>query len=297
MSLNSESVTSAVSSGRVEVYLRLIKLRLVLLVLVSCASGFFLGNRGSLRFSDFFLSLAGSAFLAGGVLALNQWMEYEYDARMNRTALRPIPAGELSRFKAGSFGFGVLILGVLILWAGAQQVSLGIGILIVILYLGFYTPMKRWTSLCVYVGAVAGALPPLMGWASANPSFDRGAWTLAGILFFWQLLHFTAIAWIYREDYARAGFKLSEIQDKTGVRTSRKALVWGFVLILFSFIPYTIHMAGTAYFGVACVLAGLLLYFNLLALHTHTKKDARRLMLGSIMYLFVLLTAMMLDKI
>jgi protoheme IX farnesyltransferase len=279
------------------VYLRLIKIRLVFLVLVSYACGFFLGGGAGSGLAVFLPSLAAAALMASGVLALNQWMEHEYDDRMKRTAARPIPSGDLSPAQAKLFGAALLLSGGAVLLASGQVKGFFIGALIALLYLGFYTPMKRWTPFCVYVGALAGALPPLMGWAASGTAFGSGAWALAGILFFWQLLHFTAIAWIYRQEYAGAGFVLSEVKDMTGVRTSRKALVWGLLLALTSFVPYFIHMAGSIYFGVACLLSGILLYLNFLAVRFHSKNDARHLMLGSLAYLFILLAVMMLDKI
>ncbi len=298
---NSGTLTADVRSAdfkhRLSVYLRLVKLRLVLLVLVSCATGFALANRGPVDWSKFLPVVMGAALMAAGVLALNQWMEREYDSRMVRTSSRPLPMGDLNKTEAFGFGFLLILAGSFVLLLSAQIMSLKLGLLTVILYLAFYTPMKRWTSLCVYVGAVAGALPPLMGWAAVRPEFSAGAWTIFAILFFWQLLHFTAIAWVYREDYRRAGFALSEIRDVSGVRTSRKALVWGIFLVAVSLIPTLIALSGWVYFAAALVLGGWVLSLNLNFMKRLECKSAKKLMLSTILYLFLLLGFMVFNKI
>lgn len=279
------------------VYLRLVKLRLVLLVLVTCAAGFHMANPDPFLMGSFLTVLAGSTLLAGGVLTLNQWMEHEYDGRMARTAGRPIPAGDISRFKAGVFGCALVLAGLAVLLAARHDISLFLGILTAILYLAVYTPMKRWTPFCVYAGAVAGALPPLMGWAASGRPFGTGAWALAGILFFWQLVHFTAIAWLYREDYKQAGFVLFETHDKTGKSTFIKAQIYGLMTVLLSAVPYAVHLAGTAYLAASAVLGALLIYLDVQLFRRKGPAEARRLMLGSILYLFILLAILVIDRV
>ena len=276
--------------------LRLVKFRLVSLSLLSCCAGFVLGTPGTVRTGFLAAVMAASGALAAGGLALNQWMEQKFDRLMVRTERRPLPAGDLSGVQALAFGLGLTALGALGMFFFVNLQSLFFGVLTLVLYLGFYTPMKRWTPLSVHVGAIAGALPVFIGWTAANPVLTGGAWSLFSLLFFWQWLHFSLIAWVYREDYSRGGFVFLELKDSEGVRTGQRALAVCGILFGISFIPAGMHLAGVFYAGLACVLGSMLIFLSLRAIRD-MKTGARPLMHASVLYLFALLTAMILDRI
>lgn len=284
-------------TAQFSIYSRLVKWRLILLVMVSGAAGFVLGNRGPVAPFVFLTSMLGTGLLASGSLALNQWMEPEYDGRMTRTAGRPLPSRQLAKNQALLFGTGLIFAGALILMVRGFWTTWVLGLLTVFLYLACYTPMKRSTSLCVYAGAASGALPPLMGWAAVHSQLTWEAWSLFAVLFAWQIVHFAAIAWLFREDYRRAGFAFSEIKDASGKRTARKMFYWSAVLVLFSLVPFALHLAGRIYLAAAILLGGWLLTLGFQGLRKMTEAHARKLMLASILYLFALLSVMVFNKI
>ncbi len=279
------------------IYSRLVKWRLILLVMVSGAAGYLLGSRGPLDFMLFLTCMTGTGLLASGSLALNQWMEPEYDSKMARTAGRPLPRGELAGNQALFFGLGLITAGALILLSQGFLTTLFLGVLTVLLYLVFYTPMKRSTSWSVYAGAASGSLPPLMGWAAINPRITPEAWSLFAVLFAWQIVHFAAIAWLFREDYRRAGFVFSELKDESGKRTARKAFYWSSALVFFSLAPVWMHLCGRVYLVAAVLLGGGLLWMSIQSLRKMAHAEARNLMLASILYLFALLSFMVFNKI
>src|SRR6266581_9105834 len=243
-------------------YWALTKPEVNVLVLASTLAGFYLGSRGPLSGLRLAHTLLGTLLVASGTATLNQFIEREYDARMRRTANRPLPAGRLA--PSWALGFGVLLSA-----AGALDLALAVNALSSLLavltlgsYLAFYTPLKRRTPLCTLVGAFPGAMPPLIGWAAAHGSLSLEAWVLYAILFFWQFPHFLAIAWMYREDYARAGLRMLPGRDVEGRFTSGEILVFTAALLPVSILPALLGHAGLLYLSGAVVLGLVFLIYG-----------------------------------
>ncbi len=281
----------------VSVYSDLFKARLTSLVLVTTAVGFYLGWRGPVDYLLMLETLLGTALLASGASALNQLFEREYDAQMRRTQDRPLPSG---RLQPGS----VLWLGVTTSAAGLCYLAIAVNVITAFLglcsllgYLFVYTPLKRVTWLNTLVGAVFGALPVLMGWTAARGGLNAAGWALFGILALWQLPHFMAIAWLYRDDYARGGFKMLAVLDPDGHRTGRQAVTHACALLLVSLVPFCLNLTGKLSLGSALVLGLGFLWFAVRFARNLTISRARQLFYASILYLPLLLALMVLDKI
>ena len=275
----------------------LFKARLTTLVLLTTGVGFHAGTRGSLDLALLMQTLLGTAFLAAGAAALNQWLERDYDAQMRRTQDRPLPSGHLRPQTALVVGSACVASGLGWLVLATNPMTSALGAVTLLIYLFIYTPLKRVTPLNTLVGAVPGALPPLMGWTAARGSADAGGWALFAILVCWQLPHFLAIAWLYREDYARAGFAMLPVFDPDGRRTAGRALCHALGLLPVSLLPYGLHLAGPVYLGGAVVL-GLIFVRAALQFRRQVAPDtARRLFYVSILYLPLLLALMVMDKI
>jgi protoheme IX farnesyltransferase len=277
-------------------FVELTKPRVVAMILITTLVGFYLGS--STR-PDWFLlaaTLVGTALAAGGTLALNQYLERDADLRMRRTQGRPLPSGRLLPLDALLFGAALTAVGLLVLTILVNPLSGLVTATTVVTYLGCYTPMKRRSPLCSVVGAVPGALPPVAGWAAAG-SLSAGAWSLFGILFLWQLPHSLAIARLYADDYARAGFRLLPIVDRDGHGTERQILVNCLALLAVSLTPTLLGVAGALYFSVALAAGvGFLAFAAALAVRP-SLEGARRVMLASLIYLPVLLVCMAGDKV
>jgi protoheme IX farnesyltransferase len=280
----------------VAVYLELFKARLTLLVLITTLVGFYLGSHGPLNGLLLLHTMLGTALLAAGASALNQLWEREYDARMRRTQDRPLPSGRLQPQTVLLVGCGTAGLGMVELALGVNLATALLGAATLISYLFIYTPLKRVTWLNTAIGAVPGGLPPLMGWAAARGQLTLEGWTLFGILALWQVPHFMAIAWIYRDEYARAGFKMLPVLDPAGRRTGRQALVHTLLLLPLSVCPFLLKITGPIYLAGATVLGLLFLWFAFQFARHLTIPRARQLFYISIVYLPLLLTAMVLDK-
>jgi len=267
------------------------------LVLASTLAGFYLGSRGPLSGLRLAHTLLGTLLVASGTATLNQFIEREYDARMRRTANRPLPAGRLA--PSWALGFGVLLSA-----AGALDLALAVNALSSLLalftlgsYLAFYTPLKRRTPLCTLVGAFPGAMPPLIGWAAARGSLGREAWVLYAVLFLWQFPHFLGIAWMYREDYARAGYIMLPPKDVDGRFTGREIFVFTLALLPVSLIPVFLNQAGAIYCLGASLVGLAFLFCGARLAHSRSNALARRLVLASVIYLPLLFGLMMVDKI
>lgn len=267
------------------------------LVLVTAAVGFYLGAAGSFDLSLLLHALAGTALLAGGTNALNQYAEREADAQMKRTRERPLPAGRLRPFSALAFATAISLAGAVHLALAVNLLTALLGAAALIVYVFVYTPLKRRTSLCTIVGAVPGAIPPLMGWAAARGELDVLAWVLFAIVFFWQLPHFLAIAWLYRQDYARAGFPMLPVLDPTGSRTARQILLYTLALVVVSLLTTVLGLTGAIYFFGALTLGLGFLGLGVALAFARGGHQARRLFLGSVIYLPVLLILMVVDKV
>lgn len=274
----------------------LVKSRIAGMVAVTCAAGFVLGSAGAIDGVLLAHALVGTTLVAMAGGALNQVLEREFDARMERTSDRPIPGGRIGADAA-------LALGALLALTGLAQLALAVDLLTALLgaatlagYLFVYTPLKRVTSLATVVGAVPGAMPPVMGWTAARGELDAGAWALFGILFLWQLPHFLAIAWMYRHDYARGGFPLITVDDPDGRRTGRQALLWAAALVPVSLAPAALGLTGVIYFLGALSLS--LAFFGAAVAFARARSHpaARRLLLVSVLYLPAILAVMLADR-
>ena len=279
------------------VFSDLVKARLTLLVLLTTLVGFYMGYPGPLDLLLLLHTMLGTALVAAGASALNQLLEREHDAKMERTEDRPLPSGRLQPATVLLFGGISAGLGLLYLSLAVNPLTSLLGAATLGSYLFIYTPLKRVTTLNTVVGAIPGALPPLMGWAAARGEISSGGWALFAILFFWQLPHFLAIAWIYREQYERAGFVMLPVVDPSGERTGRQAVSHTLGLLPFSLCPFVFHLAGPTYLAGALVLGAAYLWFAIQFSRQLSLTAARRLFFMSITYLPLLLGLMVLDKI
>ncbi len=285
----------AVSPPRVADFVELTKPRITALVLVTAAVGYAVGGGAALSAINFILFMVGTALLCGGASALNQYLERDADARMTRTSRRPLPAGRLTPPDALAFGLTISAVGLVVL-AGVNLLTLALGAASLLSYVLAYTPLKRVTSLCTVVGAVPGALPPLMGWAAARGSLGPAGWGLFAILFLWQLPHFLAIGWLYREDYARGGFAMLAVTDRDGSSSGRQAALYATALLPVTLAAGLLAAAGKAYLWGALVLGVVFLACALAFLWNRSTGSARRLFLVSVLYLPLLLCLMVVDR-
>jgi heme o synthase len=292
--LRAESISSY---SKPWAYVVLTKPDVTFLVVITTVAGFYLGSHGSLDWLRLLNTLCGTMLVGAGTAALNQYVERDMDAVMRRTAARPLPSGLLQPGEVLLFGIGTIILGTAWLVLAVNALSAMIALATCILYLGAYTPLKTRTTLATAVGAVPGALPPLIGWAAATGSISLGAWVLFAILFFWQFPHFMAIAWMYREDYGRAGILMLPVVDKKGDATFRQIVITSTVLVWVSVLPSLMGMAGLNYFFGALVLGMFLLQVSLWANRSRTNVRAKWLMHATVAHIPILLAWMILDKI
>ncbi|MBI4227918.1 MAG: protoheme IX farnesyltransferase [Candidatus Omnitrophica bacterium] len=286
-------------SGTVPIsaYLELTKPRLTLLAVLTTWVGLHLAAPGPVPAALALATLAGAALVGGAGGALNQYLEWERDAKMARTRRRPLPSGRLAPRAARTFGLLLGGLGLAVLALSVNLLAAGLGLATLITYLAVYTPLKTRTPLCTLAGAVPGALPPLIGWAAARGALDAGGWTLFALMFLWQLPHFLALAWMYRDDYARAGFQMLPAMDPTGHAVGRQIALSCLALLPVSLVPTVLQVTGNLYFAVALILGLAFLGLGTAAAVAQTPQSARRLFLASITYLPGLFTAMALDKI
>lgn len=278
-------------------FLLLTKPRVVLMVLVTTMVGYYLGSTGAPGYLRLLHALIGTALAAAGTLALNQFLEREVDARMERTRLRPLPDGRLQPFEALAFGATITAAGLVYLLLTVGPPSAAVTAVIVGLYLFAYTPLKLRSSLCMVVGAIPGALPPVAGWVAARGELGVGAWVLFAILFLWQLPHTLAIARLYQDDYARAGIQVLPVVDPEGTSTERQIVAGCLALLAVGLLPTLIGLAGPAYFVGALTLGVVFLGCGMLHAMSRSAPAARRLVFASLLYLPTLLILMALDKV
>lgn len=278
-------------------YMVLTKPDVTFLVVITTLAGFYLGSRGPIEWGLMLLTVCATMLVAGGTAALNQYVEREQDALMRRTASRPLPSGQLQPREVLVFGLVAIVLGAVWLAAAANVLSALVALATSALYLGLYTPLKTRTTLSTAVGAIPGALPPLIGWAAARGSISPAAWVLFAILFFWQFPHFMSIAWIYREDYARAGIRMLPVVDRTGDSTFRQIIGTSAVLVWVSALPSLVGMAGVWYFFGALLLGMILLQVGLWANRSRTNVRAKWLMHATVAHIPILLLWLVLDKL
>jgi protoheme IX farnesyltransferase len=278
-------------------YVVLTKPDVTFLVVLTTIAGFYLGSRGPLDWVLLLHTLGGTLLVAGGTSALNQYVERDMDALMRRTAARPLPSGTLQPREVLLFGVGSIIIGAAWLALAVNGLSALVALSTCVLYLGLYTPLKTRTTFSTAVGAIPGALPPLIGWAAARGSLSLGAWVLFAILFFWQFPHFMAIAWMYREDYARAGIRMLPTVDPKGDATFRQIVCTSAILVWVSALPSVIGMAGMGYFFGALVLGMLLLQVGLWANRSRTNLRAKWLMHATVAHIPLLLIWLIVDRL
>lgn len=277
-------------------YYELLKPRMNLLILGTTTVGFSLAAKTTADWLRLPNALIGTAFCAAGAAILNQWMERDFDARMHRTADRPLPTGRVSARQALLLGLAASAVGALWLLAFVNGLTAILGSATLASYVLIYTPLKRITTLNTIVGAVPGAIPPMMGWTAVTGQLAAPAWALFGILFVWQIPHFLAIATIYREDYQRGGFKMLPVDDPTLAATGRQILLYSAALLPVSLLPAMAHMGGKVYTIAAVALGAGFFAVAVSCARNRTRTQARQLFFASIIYLPVLLAVLMMDQ-
>jgi len=288
--------TRAPSTNRAADYVELVKPNIVGLILVTVAAGFYVGSAGTLHLMLLVHTLVGSALVAAGSNALNQILERNIDARMRRTKTRPLPSGRLRGSESTVFAWVMGVVGVAYLAAFTNWTVAVLAAATLASYVFVYTPLKRVTSLNTLVGAVPGALPIVGGWAAAHQSLGLRAWVLFAILFFWQLPHFLALAWIYREDYERAGLRMLSVTRGAGA-TFRQALLYAAALLPVSLLPTVLDTTGWVYFAGALVGGLWLIWSTASVAVDRTPAKARRLFVATVVYLPVVMGLMVVDKV
>ncbi len=287
----------AAAASRISAYISLTKPRIVAMVQVTVGVGFVLGARGSANPATLALTLLGTGLVAGGASALNQWMERARDARMRRTANRALPMGRVGAVEAALFGSGLGLAGTAILLWSANWLAAAVAVSTLLLYILVYTPLKPRTTLNTAVGAIPGALPPVIGWVAATQTLGIEAFSLFLIVFLWQFPHFLAIAWIYREDYARGGLKMLPEIDPHGALTGQQATLYALSLVPAGLLPATIGLAGPFYFLGALTLGFLYLGAAIQFWTCVSESTARRLLRMSFLYLPVVLILLVLNPL
>lgn len=299
MKATAQPLTQVASTEKswIAVYAELFKARLTFLVVLTTLVGFYIGSIGPVNYLLMLHTVLGTALVASGASALNQLWERKHDARMRRTQDRPLPSGRLQPQSVLLIGCTSAILGLCYLTLAVNWLTSVIGACSLMTYLFVYTPLKRVTWLNTAVGAIPGGLPPLMGWTAARGHLSADAWALFGILAIWQLPHFMAIAWMYRDEYARAGFKMLPVLDPDGHRTGSQAVTHTLALVPVSLCPSLVNLTGPIYFTGAFVLGLIFIWSAVQFSRQLTISRARQLFYVSILYLPLLLGLMVLDKV
>ena len=277
-------------------YLELTKPRLSMLSVLTAMVGYF-AARPETDAAKFVLLLVGTCLAAGGVAALNQWMESDTDARMKRTADRPIPAGKVPTGSAFVLGWIMCVVALFLLFATVDRLAALFTLATIVSYLGWYTPAKRWSTWSTEIGAVAGAFPPLIGWAAGEGRITALGWILFGILYFWQIPHFMAVAWTYRRDYSAVHFPMLPVRDEAGGKVALWSLTNTVALVLVSLLPPFLGLASRGYGLAAAVCGAWFLWRAVVFLHRDSRDlAARRLFFASIIYLPLVLGALVADR-
>jgi len=281
---------------RFAAYVELTKPRITFLIVLTAAAGFGLASYGAIDYRALLRAMVGIALLSSGIATLNQYIERDLDARMRRTAERPLPSGKLTPLEALVFGTVLTVVAELYLVTIVNPLSALLGLIVIAGYLFGYTPLKTRTSLSTLVGAFPGAVPPLIGWTAARGDVSIEGWVLFAILFLWQFPHFLAIALLYREDYARAGILMLPVVEPDGRVTGQQIVAYSLMLLPVSLLPTLLGVSGKTYFLGAAILGLLFLYSSVRAACCKSRYEARRLLLASVLYLPALFILMVLDK-
>lgn len=295
--MRTDAVALVGSRERMRDFVALAKPRLNFLVVASALAGYWMAGVEGLGVVRLAGTLLGTALVAGGASAFNQLFERDLDALMRRTRLRPLADQRLQPVEGAAFGTVTAVTGLLILAAAANLLAAGVAFVTLASYVVVYTPLKRRSSFGTVIGAIPGALPPIIGWAAAREDLSTNAWILFGIVFLWQLPHFLAIAWIYREDYARAGYPMLPVIDPDGRSTGRQSVLYAAALVPLSLAPTLMGLAGKTYFGGALVLGLLFVALTVRFANTRSVRDARRVFFGSIIYLPLIWILMIADRL
>jgi heme o synthase len=298
MNLEHSTVPAAWAARRIGLvdYLELTKPGVTTLILFATLVGFYLGSPQGIQIVLLLHTLLGTALVAGGTAALNQYWEREGDSKMWRTRSRPLPTGRLAPWKALWFGIGTAAAGTAYLWWQVNFLSGALAAATLASYLFLYTPLKTRTSLCTLIGSFPGAVPPLIGWAAAQGSLNTVAWVLYGILFLWQFPHFFSIAWLYRDDYERAGIAMLPVLEPDCESTARQIVIYTVALLPVSLFPTFLGATGWIYLGGALLLGLGFLYVAMRTALVKTKLEARRLLQASVIYLPLIYGLMLIDK-
>lgn len=283
--------------SRAAAYFALTKPDVSFLVVLTTAAGYYMGSRGPLDLARLFNTTLATTLIAAGTSTLNQYIERDLDAKMRRTASRPLPSGQLQPREAFLFGAGLAVAGATYLAFAAGALACFLGVFTAVSYLSAYTPLKTRTTWATFVGAFPGAIPPMIGWVAASGSLGTGAWLLFAILFLWQFPHFDAIAWMYREDYSRAGIRMLPVVDRSGARTFRQIVLTASALVAVSILPAITGLAGVRYFFGALVLSILLVQVCLWAAASKSNVRTKWLMHATVAHIPLLLALMMYDKL
>jgi protoheme IX farnesyltransferase len=281
---------------RIAAYVELTKPRITFLIVLTSAAGFALASPGAVNYSALLSAMFGIALLSSGIATLNQYIERDLDSLMRRTADRPLPSGKLHPNEALFFGWTLTIVAEVYLALMVNPLSALLGLTVIAGYLFAYTPLKTRTTLSTMVGAFPGAVPPLIGWAAARGEIGLEAWVLFAILFLWQFPHFLAIAWMYREDYGRAGILMLPVVEPDGRVTAQQIVVYTVLLLPVSLLPAVLGTSGKIYFVGAIVLGLLFLYSSVRAAMSKSRQEAKRLLLASVIYLPLLFILMVVNR-
>jgi len=283
-------------TGIVADFMAITKARLSMLVLITAFVGFCMGSDARIDWVLLFHTLAGTALVAASAAIFNQAVEARVDALMERTRDRPLPAGRMRTSTAFLLGTVFGVIGIVYLDLLVNIFCAGLAAATLAIYILIYTPMKRRTSFCVTVGAVSGAIPPVIGWTAANPEVSIGTWILFAVLFCWQMPHFLSIAWMYRDEYAQAGFRMLRQNDQTGLDTALRALFFAGGLAAVTVLPSILGMAGPIYLLGSLALNAIMIYFAIRFIRQRTRLSARQLFFASILYLPFILSLMVFTK-
>lgn len=281
---------------RLLAFVELTKPRIAFMLVLTAAAGFYLGNRGTFDLLLFANAMIGIALLAFGVATLNQWLEKRTDAMMDRTANRPLPSGKVSNVEALIFGSILCIGAEAYLFFLVNPLTALLGLSVIVGYVLLYTPLKTRTSASTAIGAIPGAMPPLMGWTASANEITLGAWALFAFLFLWQFPHFLAIAWMYKDQYAKAGILMLPVVEPSGRITARQIVLFAIMMVPISLAPFFLGFAGWVFLIVGVILGAWFLVESIRTARAKTPEMARRLLLVSVLYLPVMFALMVLDK-
>lgn len=280
---------------KINSYLELTKPRIAFMLVLTSAAGFYLGSAGGFNIGLFVNSMLGITLLAFGVATLNQYIERDIDTLMERTAKRPLPAGKLTPMEALIFGTVLCAVAEVYLLFLVNGLTAALGVAVIVGYVLLYTPLKTRTSASTAIGAIPGAMPPLMGWTAAANHIDLSAWALFVLLFLWQFPHFFAIAWMYKEQYAKAGIVMLPVVEKDGRITARQIVLFTVMLLPVSVAPFFLGVAGFIYLAGAILLGLWYLWASIVAARAKTVEQSRKLLMVSVLYLPAIFALMVLD--